>query len=59
MSAYYLEHANVEHVLEQFESFEEDAQSLLSLGLAIPAYGLKNIIAVFHFICDQEGKMLR
>ncbi|KAK8957847.1 hypothetical protein KSP39_PZI001241 [Platanthera zijinensis] len=38
MSAYYLEHANVEHVLEQFENFEKDAGSLLSLGLAIPAY---------------------
>ncbi|KAG0497840.1 hypothetical protein HPP92_002531 [Vanilla planifolia] len=38
MSAYYLEHANVEHVLKQFENFEEDAHSLLSLGLPIPAY---------------------
>ncbi|KAL0907737.1 hypothetical protein M5K25_022169 [Dendrobium thyrsiflorum] len=38
MSAYYLEHASVEHVLKQFENFEEDARSLLALGLAIPAY---------------------
>lgn len=38
MSAFYLEHANVEHILEQFENFEKDAGSLLSLGLAIPAY---------------------
>ncbi|XP_020584417.1 glycine--tRNA ligase, chloroplastic/mitochondrial 2 [Phalaenopsis equestris] len=38
MSAYYLEHANVENVLKQFESYDEDARSLLSIGLPIPAY---------------------
>ncbi|XP_077244965.1 glycine-tRNA ligase isoform X2 [Tasmannia lanceolata] len=38
MSAYYLEYASVEHIQKQFEIFEEEARSLLSLGLAIPAY---------------------
>ncbi|OVA10589.1 Glycine-tRNA ligase [Macleaya cordata] len=38
MSAYYLEHASVNHIQKHFEFFEEEARSLLSLGLAIPAY---------------------
>nr|CAD1837228.1 unnamed protein product [Ananas comosus var. bracteatus] len=38
MSFYYLEHANVEHIQKHFENFEEEACSLLSLGLPIPAY---------------------
>lgn len=38
MSAYYLEHASVEHVQKHFDFFEEEARWLLSLGLAIPAY---------------------
>ncbi|RWR78792.1 glycine--tRNA ligase, chloroplastic/mitochondrial 2 isoform X1 [Cinnamomum micranthum f. kanehirae] len=38
MSAYYLEHASVNHIQRHFEIFEEEARSLLSLGLAIPAY---------------------
>uniref|UniRef100_A0A1D1Z7D5 glycine--tRNA ligase n=1 Tax=Anthurium amnicola TaxID=1678845 RepID=A0A1D1Z7D5_9ARAE len=38
MSAYYLEHASVEHVQKQFDNYEKEACSLLSLGLAIPAY---------------------
>ncbi|KAL5718895.1 glycine--tRNA ligase [Ranunculus cassubicifolius] len=38
MSAYYLEHATVDHLQRHFEFFEQEARSLLSLGLAIPAY---------------------
>ncbi|KAF6152973.1 hypothetical protein GIB67_021578, partial [Kingdonia uniflora] len=38
MSAYYLEHASVDHLQKHFEFFEEEARSLLTLGLAIPAY---------------------
>lgn len=38
MSAYYLEHANVDHIKKHFDFFEAEAHSLLDLGLAIPAY---------------------
>nr|DAD18374.1 TPA_asm: hypothetical protein HUJ06_019837 [Nelumbo nucifera] len=38
MSAYYLEHASVDNIQRHFEIFEEEARSLLSLGLAVPAY---------------------
>ncbi|PON58809.1 Glycine-tRNA ligase [Parasponia andersonii] len=38
MSAYYLEHANVEHLQKHFDFFEEESRSLLASGLAIPAY---------------------
>ncbi|CAL9067224.1 unnamed protein product [Musa banksii] len=38
MSAYYLEHANIDHIQQCFENFEEEAQSLLALELPIPAY---------------------
>ncbi|KAK1274219.1 hypothetical protein QJS04_geneDACA012516 [Acorus gramineus] len=38
MSSYYLDHASVDHLQKHFENFEEEARSLLSLGLAIPAY---------------------
>lgn len=38
MSAYYLEHASVDHVQKHFDFFEEEARSLLSSGLAIPAF---------------------
>lgn len=38
MSAYYLEHANVNQMQKHFDFFEAEAQSLLGLGLAIPAY---------------------
>ncbi|XP_059633828.1 glycine--tRNA ligase, chloroplastic/mitochondrial 2 isoform X2 [Cornus florida] len=38
MSAYYLEHASVDHIKKHFDYFEEEARSLLDLGLAIPAY---------------------
>ncbi|CAK9149389.1 unnamed protein product [Ilex paraguariensis] len=38
MSAYYLEHASVDHIQKHFDFFEAEARSLLGLGLAIPAY---------------------
>ncbi|XP_068650080.1 glycine--tRNA ligase, chloroplastic/mitochondrial 2 [Aristolochia californica] len=38
MSAYYLEHAKVDHIQKHFQIFEEEARYLLSQGLAIPAY---------------------
>ncbi|KAM7277431.1 hypothetical protein ACFE04_019297 [Oxalis oulophora] len=38
MSAYYLEHASVNHLQKHFDFFEEEARSLLALGLPIPAY---------------------
>ncbi|XVF79751.1 hypothetical protein PTKIN_Ptkin15bG0014700 [Pterospermum kingtungense] len=38
MSAYYLEHASVDHIQKHFDFFEEEARSLLAKGLAIPAY---------------------
>ncbi|XP_027106594.2 glycine--tRNA ligase, chloroplastic/mitochondrial 2 isoform X1 [Coffea arabica] len=38
MSAYYLEHASVDHIQKHFDFFEAEAHSLLDLGLAIPAY---------------------
>ncbi|KAL8109456.1 hypothetical protein AgCh_025522 [Apium graveolens] len=38
MSAYYLEHASVEHIKKHFDFFEAESRSLLDLGLAIPAY---------------------
>uniref|UniRef100_A0A0D3GBT0 glycine--tRNA ligase n=1 Tax=Oryza barthii TaxID=65489 RepID=A0A0D3GBT0_9ORYZ len=37
MSAYYLEHANVDNIQKHFDDFEEEARSLLSLSLPIPA----------------------
>ncbi|XP_052192008.1 glycine--tRNA ligase, chloroplastic/mitochondrial 2 isoform X2 [Diospyros lotus] len=38
MSRYYLEHASVACIQKHFDLFEEEARSLLDLGLAIPAY---------------------
>lgn len=38
MSAYYLEHASVDHIKKHFDFFEAESRSLLDLGLAIPAY---------------------
>ncbi|GAA0148744.1 aminoacyl-tRNA synthetase [Lithospermum erythrorhizon] len=38
MSAYYMEHARVDHLQKHFDLFEAEARSLLDLGLAIPAY---------------------
>ncbi|XAR63269.1 Glycine--tRNA ligase [Bertholletia excelsa] len=38
MSGYYLEHASVANLQKHFDLFEEEACSLLNLGLATPAY---------------------
>ncbi|XP_075517692.1 glycine--tRNA ligase, chloroplastic/mitochondrial 2-like isoform X2 [Primulina tabacum] len=38
MSAYYLEHASVDHIHNHFDLFEVEARRLLDSGLPIPAY---------------------
>ncbi|KAM6542610.1 hypothetical protein CsatB_007057 [Cannabis sativa] len=38
MSAYFLEHASVEHLQKHFDFFEEESRFLLASGLPIPAY---------------------
>ncbi|VAI68007.1 unnamed protein product [Triticum turgidum subsp. durum] len=55
MSAYYLEHANVDHIQKHFDDFEEEARSLLSLGLPIPAYD--QVLKASHAfnILDSRG----
>lgn len=55
MSAYYLEHANVDHIQKHFDNFEEEARSLLSLGLPIPAYD--QVLKASHAfnILDSRG----
>lgn len=47
MSGYYLEHASVAHLQKHFDLFEEEARSLLDLGLAIPAY-VREILMSFE-----------
>lgn len=47
MSAYYLEHAGVDHIHKHFDLFEAEARRLLDSGLAIPAY--------FSFIYSTFG----
>ncbi|CAN6166245.1 unnamed protein product [Urochloa humidicola] len=55
MSAYYLEHADVDHIQKNFDYFEEEALSLLSLGLPIPAYD--QVLKASHAfnILDSRG----
>ncbi|XP_025811270.1 glycine--tRNA ligase, chloroplastic/mitochondrial 2 isoform X2 [Panicum hallii] len=55
MSAYYLEHADVNHIQKHFNDFEEEARSLLSLGLPIPAYD--QVLKASHAfnILDSRG----
>ncbi|XP_078441806.1 glycine-tRNA ligase [Wolffia australiana] len=55
MSAYYLEHASVDHIHKLFDSFEREAHSLLELGLAIPAYD--QVLKTSHAfnILDSRG----
>lgn len=55
MSAYYLEHADVSHIQKHFDNFEEEARSLLSLGLPIPAYD--QVLKASHAfnILDSRG----
>lgn len=50
MSAYYLEHANVHRFQKLFELFEEEARSLLTLGLAIPAYVVHHLEFLFKLV---------
>ena len=38
MSTYNFEHANVEMLLEQFDSYEREAEKLIALNLPLPAY---------------------
>lgn len=38
MSSYFLEHASVDRLQKHFDYFDEEARSLLALGLPIPAY---------------------
>jgi glycyl-tRNA synthetase len=38
MSSYYLEHASVDRLQKHFDYFDEEARSLLALGLPIPAF---------------------
>jgi glycyl-tRNA synthetase alpha chain len=40
MSTYNFEHANIEHLFEQFNFYEEEAQKLITLNLPLPAYEL-------------------
>ncbi|KAJ4804189.1 Glycine--tRNA ligase beta subunit [Rhynchospora pubera] len=55
MSAYYLEHANVDDIQKHFDNFEEEALSLLSLELPIPAYDqVLKASRVFN-ILDSRG----
>ena len=49
MSAYYLEHASVGHLQKHFDFFEEEACSLLSSGLPIPAY--VKVSVLFSVLC--------
>ncbi|XP_022973888.1 glycine--tRNA ligase, chloroplastic/mitochondrial 2 isoform X1 [Cucurbita maxima] len=55
MSAYYLEHANVHEIQKHFNIFEEEAHSLLALGLPIPAYD--QVLKASHAfnILDSRG----
>ncbi|KAL5223870.1 hypothetical protein ABZP36_010509 [Zizania latifolia] len=55
MSAYYLEHADVDNIQKHFDDFEEEAHSLLSLELPIPAYD--HVLKASHAfnILDSRG----
>ncbi|KAH9300591.1 hypothetical protein KI387_012174, partial [Taxus chinensis] len=57
MSAYNLEFANVEKVQQHFELFDAEARSLLSKGLAIPAYD--HVLKTSHAfnILDARGSI--
>lgn len=48
MSSYYLEHASVDRLQKHFDFFDEEARSLLALGLPIPAY-VYHMLMVIHF----------
>lgn len=53
MSAYYLEHANISHIQQCFENFEDEALSLLALELPIPAYA-QVLLTVTNFLHELE-----
>lgn len=57
MSAYYLEHASVDHIHSHFDLFEAEARRLLDLGLAIPAYFSLLLSTFFqcHKIQESSG----
>ncbi|KAI3434209.1 Glycine--tRNA ligase [Psidium guajava] len=55
MSSYYLEHASVNHLQKHFDFFEEEARSLLGLGLAIPAYDQLLKMSHAFNILDSRG----
>ncbi|XP_042029328.1 glycine--tRNA ligase, chloroplastic/mitochondrial 2-like isoform X1 [Salvia splendens] len=54
MSAYYLEHASVDHIHSHFDQFEAEARRLLDLGVAIPAYTLLKTSHAFN-VLDSRG----
>lgn len=56
MSAYYLEHASVNHIQKHFDFFEAEAQSLLGLGLPIPAY--VSSFLCLSFFCSEAPYLL-
>lgn len=51
MSAYYLEHASVDHIQKHFDFFEAEARGLLDLGLAIPAYVIMSYFCLITHTC--------
>ncbi|XP_048128782.1 glycine--tRNA ligase, chloroplastic/mitochondrial 2 isoform X2 [Rhodamnia argentea] len=55
MSSFYLEHASVNHLQMHFDFFEEEARSLLGLGLAIPAYDQLLKMSHAFNILDSRG----
>lgn len=50
MSAYYLEHASVDHIHSHFDQFEAEARRLLDLGLAIPAYTVLPLSCIIFIV---------
>ncbi|KAL2609569.1 hypothetical protein R1flu_028142 [Riccia fluitans] len=55
MSAYNMEHANVERIQKRFALYSEEAEALLAQGLAIPAYD--NVLKTSHAfnLLDARG----
>ncbi|KAL3651134.1 Glycine--tRNA ligase, chloroplastic/mitochondrial 2 [Castilleja foliolosa] len=53
MSAYYLEHASVDHIHNHFNLFEAEARRLLDLGLAIPVVFDVHLSVSCHVRYDQ------
>ncbi|CAN8239953.1 unnamed protein product [Cochlearia groenlandica] len=55
MSSYYLEHASVDRLQKHFDYFDEEARSLLALGLPIPAYDQLLKMSHAFNILDARG----